>query len=54
MELSNRICLWPEWTNHGWHFNRRLLAIIISLEILRTIQDAIWQTDYGIGLIYFG
>jgi len=24
MELSNRICLWPEWTNHDWHFNRRL------------------------------
>jgi len=24
MELSNRICLWPKWTNHGWHFNRRL------------------------------
>jgi len=21
MELSNRICLWPEWTNHSWHFN---------------------------------
>jgi len=20
MELSNRICLWPEWTNHDWHF----------------------------------
>jgi len=24
MELSNRIYLWPEWTNHGWHFNHRL------------------------------
>jgi len=24
MELSNHICLWPEWTNHDWHFNRRL------------------------------
>jgi len=24
MELSNRICLWPEWTNHGWYFNHRL------------------------------
>jgi len=24
MELSNRICLWSEWTNHGWYFNRRL------------------------------
>jgi len=22
MELSNRICLWSEWTNHGWYFNR--------------------------------
>jgi len=24
MELSKRICLWPEWTNHSWHFNCRL------------------------------
>jgi len=24
MELSNRICLWSEWTNHGWYFNRWL------------------------------
>jgi len=22
--MSNRICLWSEWTNHDWHFNRRL------------------------------
>jgi len=25
MELSNHICLWSEWTNHGWHFNHRLI-----------------------------
>jgi len=24
MELSNRIYLWPEWTNYDWYFNRRL------------------------------
>jgi len=26
---------------------------MISLEILGTTQNAIWQTDYGVGLIYF-